>query len=565
MEKNEIREGIVNSIGYNGEGIIKEDNFVIFVPFSLPGEKISYKVLKVHKNIVYGKLLEVKTPAENRERPICSVYTKCGGCQYQHLRYYRQLKQKSLVVQDCLKKIAKFNIEVPLTVKSDLIYGYRNKLVIPVNRDESGVKIGFYACNSHRIVDTTDCSLHSSWVKDVIQCFRTYIAQNNVYCYSEQDKNGSLRHIVVREINGKFIIVAVTKDKLKNVDKLIEILQTKFKFFSLYINYNDKDTNVVTGENFDLVYGESGLMQTDFGITYEVGPQTFLQVNNGVKIKLYSDIKKFVSNCNANFVIDAYSGAGLLSSIIAKSGNTVHSVEIVKEACVYAEKLAKNNGIQEKMIVHYGDCSIVIPQIIEGCNGDFQIILDPPRKGVDRKLLSLIKNSKPKQIIYCSCSPQTLSRDLGIILGTINEESGEIVKNDLPVSEYEISYIQPYDMFPQTKHVETLVVLSHKKPDSHIEVKIDFDNTSLDKSAIAERAEKRKPKDKPTYKDIQDWVEKNYGFKVHTAYIAEVKRNEGLPMYDAPNAVEELKRPRSHPTAEMVEAIKDALKHFGII
>ena len=120
-------------------------------------------------------------------------------------------------------------------------------------------------------------------------------------------------------------------------------------------------------------------------------------------------------------------------------------------------------------------------------------------------------------------------------------------------------------MFPQTKHVETLVVLSHKKPDSHIEVKIDFDNTSLDKSAIAERAEKRKPKDKPTYKDIQDWVEKNYGFKVHTAYIAEVKRNEGLPMYDAPNAVEELKRPRSHPTAEMVKAIKDALKHFGII
>ena len=130
---------------------------------------------------------------------------------------------------------------------------------------------------------------------------------------------------------------------------------------------------------------------------------------------------------------------------------------------------------------------------------------------------------------------------------------------------YNIDRVTPFDMFPQTRHVETLVVLSHKKPDSHIEVKIDFDNTSLDKSAIAERAEKRKPKDKPTYKDIQDWVEKNYGFKVHTAYIAEVKRNEGLPMYDAPNAVEELKRPRSHPTAEMVKAIKDALKHFGII
>lgn len=460
MEKNEIKEGIVSSLGYNGEGIIKEDGFVVFVPFALPCEKIKYKVLKVIKNVVYGKLLEVLTPAESRERPQCDVYTKCGGCQYQHLKYFKQLKQKSLVLQDCLKKIARIDVKVPLTVKSDLIYGYRNKLVLPVNRDQSGVKIGFYAPNSHRVVDIVNCPLHDTWVKDVISCFSRYIVENSIYCYSENDKNGSLRHVIVREVNGQFIIVAVTKDELLYQDRLIEILKTKFNTFSLYINYNEKDTNAVTGDKYKLIYGLPYLETTDFGINYKIGPQTFIQVNNNVKIKLYFDIKKIVSSCNTKHVIDAYSGVGLLSAILAKNNNNVYAIEIIEEACRSAERLADENGILNKMNVFCGDCSEIIPKIINEINDDFQIVLDPPRKGVDRKLLSIIKQSRPKQIVYCSCSPQTLSRDLGILLGTIDEHTGFFTNKieDL----YEITFIQPYDMFSLTRQSENLVVLQRK-------------------------------------------------------------------------------------------------------
>ena len=179
-------------------------------------------------------------------------------------------------------------------------------------------------------------------------------------------------------------------------------------------------------------------------------------------------------------------------------------------------------------------------------------------------MIETIKESKPDRILYISCSPQTLARDVGLLTGTLVRDGEKLSKSD-GNGVYVLSSVQPYDMFPQTKHIETLVVLSHKKPDSHLEVKIDFDNTSLDKMAISERAEKRKPQEKTTYKKIQEWIEENYGFKVHTAYVAEVKRELGLPMYDAPNAVEELKRPRSHPTEEMTIAIKAALKHFEII
>ncbi len=459
MEKNEIKEGIVGSLGYNGEGIIKEDGFVVFVPFALPCEKIKYKVLKVSKNVVYGKLLEVLTPAESRERPQCDVYTKCGGCQYQHLKYFKQLKQKSLVLQDCLKKIARLDVKVPLTVKSDQIYGYRNKLVLPVNRDQSGVKIGFYAPNSHRVVDIVNCPLHDIWVKDIINCFSRYIVENSIYCYSESDKNGSLRHIIVREVNGQFIIVAVTKDELLHQDSLIEILKTKFKTFSLYINYNEKDTNVVTGDKYELIYGTPYFDATDFGINYKVGPQTFIQVNNSVKIKLYSDIKKIVSSCETKNVIDAYSGVGLLSAILAKNNN-VYAIEIIEEACRSAECLAVENGISNQMKVFCGDCAEMIPKIINEISDDFQIVLDPPRKGVDRNLLSVIKQSRPKQIVYCSCSPQTLSRDLGILLGTIDERSGCFTNkiDDL----YKITFVQPYDMFALTRQSENLVVLQRK-------------------------------------------------------------------------------------------------------
>lgn len=404
-------------------------------------------------------------------------------------------------------------------------------------------------------------------------------------------------------------------------------LQKLFPGCGVYVNVNTGDTNVIFGDRFYLLCGAARLEGRTGGIAYEAGAETFVQVNPEIREKLYERAMEACFAGGADTVIDAYSGGGLMTAMAAKRCKRAYGVELNKEASACAEALKAKNGLQNMTNI-CGDAAAEVPAIMDreralwqkesagkavssphGYGEKVALILDPPRAGVARSVLQAILKSGIERFVMISCNPATLARDLGILTGTLREENGVLVKvpaaetgettgrerekffdgesidgelpdgakeltdGELPdgagereiTAYYKIESVEPFDMFPQTKHVETLVVLSHKKPDSHLEVKIDFDNTSLDKTAIAERAEKRKPQEKTTYKKIQEWIEENYGFKVHTAYVAEVKRELGLPMYDAPNAVDELKRPRQHPTEQMTTAIKAALKHFEII
>ena len=571
MEKNEEYIGIVEKTGSNGEGILKNGDYTVFVPDALPEEKIKYKVLKVKKNICFAKLVELCVPSEERVRPKCRVYEKCGGCQLQHLKYKHQLILKRKIVKDCLSKIAFLDEKVMPTVPSELEYGYRNKLQLPIRTEKSGIAIGFFAQNSHRIVQINDCPIQPWWCGKIIKIIRKYIDVFDVTAYSEESKCGLLKHVVVRDVDGKLIItVVINGDELPQVNRLVDLLSTEFGEFSLFVNINKDDTNVIFGKEFKCVYGRKKVVSSDMGVKFEIGPESFMQVNDLVRRNIYREAVKAADPDPDTVVIDAYSGAGLLTAIFATRAKKAVGIEIVKEAVDCADELKKLNGLDEKMENICAPCEVALPVVMERerlGGTKFTLILDPPRQGVDEKLISAIKTSLPERIVYISCSPQTLSRDLGLLSETLVREDGELKKSpeNGEFSKYKIEYVKPFDMFPQTRHVETLVVLSHKKPDSHLEVKIDFDNTSLDKMAISERAEKRKPQEKTTYKKIQDWIEENYGFKVHTAYVAEVKRELGLPMYDAPNAVDELKRPRQHPTEQMTTAIKAALKHFEII
>ena len=571
MRKNEEYTGTVLRLGSNGEGILKEGDVTVFVPYALPEEKIRYLVLKEKGNVAYGKLLETIAPAEERVRPKCPYFGKCGGCQLQHYKYQWQLRAKRKTVEDCLSKIAFLSVKPGQTICSEEEYGYRNKLQLPVREKKDGsAAVGFFAPNSHRVIEAEDCAIQPDWCKQVISVLKTYLNRYRVPAYNEETHSGLIRHLVVRGVENELLITIVGNGKtLPHSDELIALLKEKFSSFSLFYNVNTRTDNVIFGRDFRLLYGKEKVIAKESGLLYAVGPESFLQVNDGVRRKIYRDVLAQVQADEDTTVIDAYSGAGFLTALFALKCRKAIGVEIVREAVDCADELCRMNGLEEKMTNICADCGDVLADLVEKErkeSGKLVLVLDPPRQGVDEKILSAVLKSMPDKIVYVSCSPQTLARDLGLLEGTlIRTEKGIVKAEDPAPAKYEIVYLRPYDMFPQTKHVETLVVLSHKKPDSHIEVKIDFDNTSLDKSAIAERAEKRKPKDKPTYKDIQDWVDKNYGFKVHTAYIAEVKRNEGLPMYDAPNAVEELKHPRPHPTPKMVEAIRQALKHFDII
>ena len=549
------------------------EDYVFFVPYALPGEKISFRVLKIQGKIGYGKVEEIFVSSPDRVSPVCPVFHTCGGCGLQHMSYALQTKFKREKVKNALLKIGGAEAEVSPVVPCASPYGYRNKLQLPVGVDGNGnTVLGFYAERSHRIVPIDRCYIHPEWSAKLIAVFKEYLACSEAKGYDERAKKGLIRHLVAREIDGKYLVTIVATEKnLPEKELLIEKLQAAFPGCSAFVNVNKSDSNVIFGDRFYSLCGAEHIEGETDGIAYEAGAETFVQVNPEIREKLYERAMEACFAGGAEVVIDAYSGGGLMTAMAARRAKRAYGIELNAEASACAESLKKKNNLANMANV-CGDAAAELPRIMAEENGEKTVlILDPPRAGVARSVLYAILKSKIERFVMISCDPATLARDLGILTGTLVEKDGMLIKNTAGARDnrennyFRIESVEPFDMFPQTKHVETLVVLSHKKPDSHLEVKIDFDNTSLDKTAIAERAEKRKPQEKRTYKKIQEWIEENYGFKVHTAYVAEVKRELGLPMYDAPNAVEELKRPRSHPTEEMTVAIKAALKHFGII
>lgn len=474
IEKNDIICAVTDAIGTNGEGIIRHEGITFFVPACLPGEKVRFKVLKVKGNVGYGKLEEVLTPAEERVRAKCPVFSRCGGCCLQHLDYETQLAHKSATVKETLRKIGGLHIDVPTAVRSDSPYGYRNKLQIPVGVDRDGnTVIGFYAEHSHRIVPVTACAIHPEWAEKLITVVRRYMTECAVKGYDESKKTGAIRHIVAREIGGKHIVTLVTaKRGLPGLSRLIELLSQILQEFSLYLNINDQDTNVIFGKEFHLIHGMGFFEAEEQGIRYEAGPQTFLQVNEGVRTKLYEDALKTVCKDGDEVVIDAYSGGGLLTAMIAKKAKRVYGIELEPEASRCADSLKVKNGL-ENMTNICGYVEEHLAAVMEKEKDEkVRLILDPPRAGIARSVVKALLASGIGQLTLISCNPATLARDLGILNGRLIEnDNGELVKNPayagVPDGEtlagyYAVESIRPYDMFPQTKHVETLVCLTLK-------------------------------------------------------------------------------------------------------
>lgn len=579
LNKNDDIEVTVESLGYRGEGVARIDRVPVFIAGALPGERVRAHVILVKKDYAVAKLTEVLTRSADRTQPRCKYFGKCGGCNIQHMRYAAQLEYKRGAVADALQKIAHIDAEVGECVPSEE-YGYRNKLSLPV-RQSGGTAVGLFAYNSHRVVEIDDCPLQTDGVRKIIPRLRE--AAKYFAPYDETSGKGELRHFVMRDLGGRIsLTVIATRADPEKVKKACADIGAD----EVWLNVNTAHSNVIMGDRTTLVAGEQK-PHTVCGISVYVHPKAFLQVNDGVMQKLYSAVTERIKTLRAERIIDAYSGGGTLTALLAPYARELIGVEIERAAVDSARDLARRMGLTNVRHI-CGDCARILPTLAGNANigsdierikgktsekvgkernfGDIVgegtespaaegsretntvIILDPPRSGCDKSVIDAV-NSSSASVIYISCNPSTLARDLALLT------------NYAPVS------ITPFDMFPQTCHVETLVVLSHKKPDGHIGVKVEFGEGEgqISLKEVEKRAEERKPKEKVTYKMIQEYIEKTYGFKVHTAYIAEVKRSLGLPMYDAPNAVEELKRPRSHPSPQMVEAIKETLKHFEII
>ena len=556
FRKNDLVTLEIEDCGIDGEGIGKADGFTVFVKDAVIGDTVTAKIIKAKKNYGYGRLMEVLKPSPYRVEPKCEFARQCGGCQLQALSYDQQLVFKTNKVKGHLERIGGFT-DIPMEpiIGMDELFHYRNKAQFPVGRNKEGkIVTGFYAGRTHNIIENRDCALGVAENKEVLDRVIAHMEKYGIEPYNEATGKGLVRHVLIRY--GYFtkevmVCLILNGNKLPKEEQLVKSLCEIPGMTSITINVNKKHSNVILGEEIRLLWGQEYITDRIGDISYRISPLSFYQVNPMQTQKLYAKALEYADLHGQETVWDLYCGIGTISLFLAQKAKFVRGVEIVPAAIENAKENAKLNGL-ENTEFFVGKAEEVLPREYKK-NGVYAdvIVVDPPRKGCDETLLETMIEMNPERIVYVSCDSATLARDLKYLC-----ERG-----------YELRKVCPVDQFGMTVHVETVVLLSHKKPDGHINVKVEFGEgegkVPLDN--IAKRAETYKPKERVTYKMIKEYIEAKYGFKVHTAYIAEVKRDLGLPMYDAPNAVEELKQPRKHPTAEKVEAIKDALKHFDLI
>ena len=556
FRKNDLVTLEIEDCGIDGEGIGKADGFTVFVKDAVIGDTVTAKIIKAKKNYGYGRLMEVLKPSPYRVEPKCEFARQCGGCQLQALSYDQQLVFKTNKVKGHLERIGGFT-DIPMEpiIGMDELFHYRNKAQFPVGRNKEGkIVTGFYAGRTHNIIENRDCALGVAENKEVLDRVIAHMEKYGIEPYNEATGKGLVRHVLIRY--GYFtkevmVCLILNGNKILKEEQLVKSLCEIPGMTSITINVNKKHSNVILGEEIRLLWGQEYITDRIGDISYQISPLSFYQVNPMQTQKLYAKALEYADLHGQETVWDLYCGIGTISLFLAQKAKFVRGVEIVPAAIENAKENAKLNGL-ENTEFFVGKAEEVLPREYKK-NGVYAdvIVVDPPRKGCDETLLETMVEMNPERIVYVSCDSATLARDLKYLCAR----------------GYELRKVCPVDQFGMTVHVETVVLLSHKKADSYIHIDVEFGEGEgkIPVDSIAKRAEAYKPKEKVTYKMIKEYIEAKYGFKVHTAYIAEVKRNLGLPMYDAPNAVEELKQPRKHPTPEKVEAIKDALRYFAVI
>lgn len=566
MRKGDIYEGIVEKIEFPNKGILHIDGERVVIKNAIPGQKIQCVITKRRKGKSEARTLEIleHSPAERPEEA-CPHFGICGGCIYQSLPYEEQLKIKKEQVKSLLDSVVEDGTYEFQGIKaSPNSSGYRNKMEFSFG-DE--VKDGPLALGMHKrgsfydIVTTPECRIvHPDFCR-ILVATKEYFEELGITFYKKLQHQGYLRHLLVRRAvkTGEILVDLVTstqreylgerteEEALSKWTEKLAGLPLDGRLAGILHTENDSLADVVQSDATHILYGQDYFYEELLGLRFRISPFSFFQTNSlGAEI-LYDTVRGFVGDTKDRVVFDLYSGTGTIAQILASVAKKVVGVEIVEEAVRSAKVNAELNGLENCEFLA-GDVLKVIDELQDKPD---LIVVDPPRDGIHPKALGKIIDFGVDRIVYISCKPTSLVRDLAVL-----QDRG-----------YRVEKVCGVDMFPGTGNVETVVLLSHKKADSYIHIDVEFGEGEgkIPVDSIAKRAEAYKPKEKVTYKMIKEYIEAKYGFKVHTAYIAEVKRNLGLPMYDAPNAVEELKQPRKHPTPEKVEAIKDALRYFAVI
>ena len=559
MKKGQIYEGIIERVDFPNKGIVfvLEEEQYVTVKNGIPGQKIRFMINKFKRGNAEGRLLEVleKSPLETRE-PVCSIFPACGGCMYQTMPYEEQVKMKEGQIRRIMDPVVKGEYVFEGVKHSPKEFHYRNKMEFSFGDEfkDGPLSLGLHKKGStYDVLTAGDCQLVHEDMDKILLCVLNYFKERNVSYYKKMQHVGYLRHLLLRrgDTTGEILVNLVTTtqeeyDLTPLVEELLA-LELEGKIVGILHILNDSLSDVVKSDETRILYGQDFFYEKLLGLEFKITPFSFFQPNSKGAEVLYETVREYIGDIDNQVVFDLFSGTGTIGQVLAPVAKKVIGVEIIEEAVEAAKENAVRNGLSNCKFIA-GDVFKVLDEIEEKPD---VIVLDPPRDGIHPKALPKILNYGVDKIVYISCKMTSLARDLEM----------------MQLAGYRVEKMTAVDQFCETVHVETVVLLSHKKPDGHINVKVEFGEgegkVPLDN--IAKRAESYKPKERVTYKMIKEYIEAKYGFKVHTAYIAEVKRELGLPMYDAPNAVEELKQPRKHPTPEKVEAIKDALRYFEII
>lgn len=447
-----------------GEGIARCDGMVVFVPHTLTGERVRVMVKEVRSRFARAGVIKLISPSPHRVRPVCPIFFKCGSCDLQHMDYPSQLEAKRANVRSCLRKACGADIDVKPTVPSPSVFGYRNKIQVPIGYGADGKPAaGYFAEGTHRIVPFSDpsgagagCAMYGRDMQKLLDVFLRFAEESGLSCYDEKTRKGFLRHFVARRAGGAYCIVVVGNGSaLPAFKKLIAAYRDLGIRFSLYFCANTAPTNVIMQGPLTLLCGEEKLRFEVLGIKAEAGPLSFLQINDGVRDLIYSAVADEVGKTPGAEVIDAYSGTGILTNAIAPSARSVTGIEIVPQAVADADALTALNGNTGNVVNICADCADALPGLVADTaarNAPSVVILDPPRKGCDRRVIDALLESSPDKVIYVSCNPATLARDISAMVG-----------------KYDVASVTPYDMFPQTKHVETLAVLKRHTVDRHFQ------------------------------------------------------------------------------------------------
>lgn len=541
FKKNDIIPLTIESITNEGSGIGHTDGIAVFVPMTAAGDELRVRIVKVQKSYCYGIIEEVITPSPDRVPVDCPSYKRCGGCSLRHITYEAELREKQRWVQDAMRRIGGFTMEPLPILPSPSHTCYRNKAQFPFGQGDAGSYTGFFAPRSHTVIPCRDCPLQPVVFSEIAAWMCHYADTHGLTIYNEQTGKGLLRHLYLRQAaaDGSIMLcLVINGDKMPHAEDFTREAQQQFPAIStILLNHNTRRDNVILGQQETVLAGPGTLQDILCGVSVSLSPHSFYQVNHDAAEQLYREAAQLAALQPNETLLDLYCGAGTIGLSMVQPGQKLIGVEVVHSAVENARQNAARAGVTdaEFLCADAGKASQILAE--RGLRPDV-IVLDPPRKGCDNDTLQAVVRMAPSRIIMVSCNPATMARD-----ATILREMG-----------YTLQCYRPVDLFPRTAHCETVVLLSRKTPDDTIEVDLDLDELDI----IAAES-------KATYQEIKDYVLKEFGLKVSTLYISQIKRKCGIDVGEHYNISQKENQKVPQCPKEKEDAIRAALEHFAMI